>query len=342
MSRAQKFVNIATFDHERKMLEGKQLILATKPFAKDRTLESWWYIISTAVLLMLTITGTLWNFHWAGKVVCSILGGLLMVRFFVIYHDHQHHAILARSRLADVLMHVFGVYALTPSSIWTSSHNYHHAHNSQLRSAHIGSFPIMTKERYLQVTRGERMGYLFMRHPLTIFFGYFFIFIFGMCIQPFLNNPRRHFDSLLALLLHLVIGSALVVFVGWPALFLTLVIPHFIGSGMGSYLFYAQHNFPIVTLKDKSGWTYEGAALESSSFMKMSPVMHWFTGNIGYHHIHHLNARIPFYRLPEVMRKMTEVQNPKTTSLNPVEVWKCLRLKVWDVESQRMVGFSRI
>ena len=265
-----------------------------------------------------------------------------MVRFFVIYHDHQHKAILSKSRLADELMRFFGVHALTPSSIWKSSHNYHHAHNSQLRAAHIGSFPIMTKERYFESTRGERAYYLFMRHPLTIFFGYVFIFIFGMCIQPFLNNPRRHYDSLLAILLHLAIGTTLVVYAGWPALFLTLVVPHFIGSAVGSYLFYAQHNFPVVTLKNNAGWTYEGAALESSSFMKMSPVMHWFTGNIGYHHIHHLNARIPFYRLPEVMRKMPEVQNPKITSLNPLEVYRCLQLKVWDVDAQKMVGHRQI
>jgi omega-6 fatty acid desaturase (delta-12 desaturase) len=102
-------------------------------------------------------------------------------------------------------------------------------------------------------------------------------------------------------------------------------------------MFYAQHNFPDVSFNDAAGWTYEKAAMVSSSFMRTNRIMAWFTGNIGYHHIHHLNARIPFYRLPEVLKKIPELQTPKTTSLNPMEIIRCLRLKVWDVESQRMV-----
>jgi omega-6 fatty acid desaturase (delta-12 desaturase) len=134
---------------------------------------------------------------------------------------------------------------------------------------------------------------------------------------------------------------ALVFLLGWPALFLTMIIPHFIACAIGSYLFYAQHNFPGVTFSDNAGWTYEKAALESSSFMKMGPLMRWFTANIGYHHIHHLNARIPFYRLPEATAGIPELQDPKVTSLNPVEIFRCLRLKVWDVETQQMVGLRR-
>jgi omega-6 fatty acid desaturase (delta-12 desaturase) len=123
---------------------------------------------------------------------------------------------------------------------------------------------------------------------------------------------------------------------------LTQFIPHFVASGIGSYLFYAQHNFPTVKFQDKAGWTYEKAALESSSYLKTSRIMAWFTGNIGYHHIHHLNARIPFYRLPEVLKAMPELQNPKTTTLSPREILRCLRLKVWDVEAQQMVALPQV
>ena len=98
----------------------------------------------------------------------------------------------------------------------------------------------------------------------------------------------------------------------------------------------------FLSLRDNAGWTYEGAALESSSFMRMSRIMSWFTANIGYHHIHHLNSRIPFYRLPEVLQGIPELQTPKTTSLNPVEIVRCLRLKVWDVDAQRMVGLRSV
>ena len=98
----------------------------------------------------------------------------------------------------------------------------------------------------------------------------------------------------------------------------------------------------FLSLRDNAGWTYEGAALESSSFMRMSRIMSWFTANIGYHHIHHLNSRIPFYRLPEVLQGIPELQTPKTTSLNPVKIVRCLRLKVWDVDAQRMVGLRSV
>jgi omega-6 fatty acid desaturase (delta-12 desaturase) len=117
-----------------------------------------------------------------------------------------------------------------------------------------------------------------------------------------------------------------------------MVIPFFITYAVATYFFYAQHNFPGVSFSDQGGWTYEKAALESSSFMRTGRIMAWFTANISYHHIHHLNARVPFYRLPEVMRGIPELQNPKTTSLHPAEILRCLRLKVWDVEGQRMVG----
>ena len=316
--------------------------MATRSFAHDSPALSWWYILSTASFLVAALAGTLWNLPLLAKTVCSVLAGLLILRLFVIYHDQQHHAILPRSRAAELFMRIFGILALSPSSIWRSSHNYHHNHNSKLRGSHIGSFPIMTKAQYLRSSRGKRFGYLFVRHPLTILFGYIFMFVYGMCLNPFRNDPRKHFDGLIAFVVHVAISVALVVFGGWQALVLTQIVPHFLADAIGTYLFYAQHNFPSVSFRDKAGWTYEIAALESSSFLRTSPVMAWFTGNIGYHHIHHLNARIPFYRLPEVLKAMPELQNPKSTSLHPLEIFRCLRLKVWDVESQRMIGLRNL
>ena len=320
------------------MRTGKELILMTKSFAEDSTARSWWYVLSTAFLLGLALAGTLWNFHLAGKIACSIFAGLLILRFFVIYHDQQHLAILPRSRLADGLMRLFGILVLSPSSIWQSSHNHHHNHNSKLRGSHIGSFPIMTRDQYLKSSRAERFKYLFMRHPMTILFGYLIVFLYGMCFSPFFNNPRAHYDCLAAFVVHVFMAVTLTYFFGWPALWLTQITPHFIASAIGTYLFYAQHNFPGVTFNASAGWTYDKAALESSSYIKTGPVWAWFTANIGYHHIHHLNARIPFYRLPEVLSQIPELSMPKTTSLHPVDIIRCLRLKVWDVEAQQMVG----
>ena len=324
------------------MKTGQELISATKQFAQDDSLRSWWCIFSTTFLLLAALVGSLWNVHLAARIGCSLLAGLLILRLFVIYHDQQHHAILPKSRLAEGLMRLFGILAISPSSVWRSSHNHHHNHNSRLRGSQIGSFPIMTKEQFLKTPPGKRRTYLFVRHPLTILFGYVFMFLYGMCLNPFFNHPRKHLDCLAAFVVHLGISAALLYFGGWPALVLAQTIPCLIAYGIGSYLFYAQHNFPGVTFSDNAGWTYEKAALESSSFMRTSRLMGWFTANIGYHHVHHLNAKIPFYRLPEVIKKTPELQSPKTTSLRPAEILRCLRLKVWCVETQRMVGVRNL
>jgi omega-6 fatty acid desaturase (delta-12 desaturase) len=325
---------------ERSMRTGKELILATKPYAVDSSARSWWHILSTALLLALALAGTLWNFHFAGKLMCSMLAGLLYLRFFVIYHDQQHEAILPRSRLAEGLMRAFGILILSPSSVWRSSHNHHHNHNSKLRGSHIGSYPIMSKAQYLKAPKALRFKYLFMRHPLTILFGYVFVFLYGMCLYPCVTKLRENYDGLIAFLVHISLAVAITWCFGWTALLLTLVIPHFIASAIGSYLFYAQHNFPSVTFSDNAGWAYDKAALVSSSFMRTGPIAAWFTANIGYHHIHHLNSHIPFYRLPEATAAIPELQNPRTTSLHPMEIIRCLRLKVWDSEAQRMVSLG--
>lgn len=314
------------------------MVSATKLFARDDPRKSWWHVLSSLALYALAIAGTSWHLPLLVRVGCSALAGFLMMRLFVIYHDQQHNAILSRSKAAELLMKVFGILAVTPSSVWRSSHNHHHKHNSKLRGSDIGSFPIMTKDQYARSTKAQRLAYLFVRHPLTILFGYVFMFLYGMCLNPFITYPRRHLDCLAALVIHLSIAAALLAYGGWTALLLTLVVPFFITYSVATYFFYAQHNFPGVSFSDQGGWTYEKAAMESSSFMRTGPIMAWFTANISYHHIHHLNARIPFYRLPEAMRGISELQSPKTTSLSPADIRRCLGLKVWDVDAQRMIG----
>src|SRR4051794_21969705 len=111
------------------MRTGKSLILATKAFAVDDNRRSWWCLLSTGFLLLAALGGTLTGLPWPIRLVCSVTAGLLILRFFVIYHDQQHHAILPHSRLADAVMAAFGIYALSPSTIWQASHNHHHNHN---------------------------------------------------------------------------------------------------------------------------------------------------------------------------------------------------------------------
>ena len=324
------------------MRTGKELILATKIFAKEDTFKSWYYTLTTLVLLCAALSFTYWNYNIYLRAASSVLSGLLLVRMFVIYHDHQHHAILYQSKAAEIIMKIFSVYILAPTSIWKRSHDFHHNHNSKLHVSDIGSFPTVTKAEYLSYTSKQKFTYLALRHPLNILLGYLTVFMFSFCINSALKSTRKHWDCVVALVLHFGFGIALFMFGGFTALFLTLIIPHIIACGLGSYLFYVQHNFPKVHFRLQQEWQYEHAAVESTSFFEMNKVMRWFTGNIGFHHVHHLNSRIPFYRLEEAMEKIPELQQVHTTSFNFRDIIGCLRLKLWDSDQKRMISLKEM
>jgi len=324
------------------MRSGKELILATKPFAKENPTLSWWFTLSTLSILIVSLSLTFWNVNLVAKLVFSILSGLLLVRMFVIFHDHQHHAILNNSPIADFIMKCFGIYILAPSSIWKRSHDFHHKHNSKLHVSDIGSFPTITYNQYLTLDKKERFLYLALRHPINILLGYLSIFMFSFCINSIIKSPKKHLDCGIALIIHFGFGAILYFNGGIIALLLTLVIPHFIACLLGSYLFYVQHNFPEAIFKLQTEWNYEYAALSSTSYFKMNKLMRWFTGDIGFHHVHHLNSRIPFYRLEETMKAMPELANVKETSFHPKDIYRSLRLKVWDTDTNRLIGHQEM
>ncbi|MDA1054470.1 MAG: fatty acid desaturase [Planctomycetota bacterium] len=321
------------------MREPKELILASKPYASEHRWLSWWHLLSTLGIFGGLVVLSCTTLPLGLRIVTSVVAGLVLVRLFILYHDFQHGTILRGSRTARAIMFGYGMLALNPPSIWNRSHNHHHKNNAKIFGADIGSYPMMTTEAYAAASTKERFLYSLARHPLTIACGYVTIFLYGMCTRSLFINPRKHYDSAISLVAHL----SLAIWLGsiaWDWLVLGLIVPCVIASALGSYLFYCQHNYPDVKLRDSSEWNYVYAALHSSSYIKMSRLMHWFSGNIGYHHVHHLNAHIPFYRLPEAMAGIEELQSPGTTSLRPRDVLACLRLKVWDVELDRLVSYS--
>ena len=319
------------------MRTGKDLILASKPFTKENKTKSWLYTLSTLFFLIISLVSTYTFEPIFVRLFFSMLSGLLLVRMFVIYHDHQHHAILNSSKTADFIMYWFGIYILAPTSIWKRSHDFHHKHNSKLHVSDVGSFPTITKEEFEALSKSDRFKYLAARHPINILVGYITIFMFSFCVNSIVKSPKKHWDCGYALIIHLAFGVFLVVNGGVVALLLTLVLPHLIACMLGCYLFYVQHNFPGASFKLRENWSYDFAATHSSSFFKMNPVMNWFTGSIGFHHVHHLNSRIPFYRLEEAMNAIPELQNVQVTTFSPRCVYSALRLKVWDPESDQLI-----
>jgi len=321
------------------MRDAKELLVASKEFASEIRWLSWWHFWTTLAAFAGLIAVAVGDFHIAVRVVASTLAGLASVRIFILYHDYQHGAILADSLVAKALMSLYGVIALNPPSVWNRSHDHHHKHNSKTFGANIGSYPVMTKEAYATASRLERVGYSIARHPITMLLGYLSVFFWGMSLRPFLQSPKRHWDGALGILLHFALVYYLWT-ISAELMLLGMVWPLFVASSFGAYLFYAQHNYPAAKLRRNAQWSHVEAALNSSCYIEMDPVMNWFTGNIGYHHIHHLNARIPFYRLPEAMNALEELQSPGTTTLRPRDIAACLRLKLWDQQADKFVSFD--
>ncbi len=319
--------------------EGKELIDATRPYAEENRTRSWLHVVETMGALALALTATALAPWWYAKLPLSILAGLVVVRGFILFHDYQHNAILRGSKLAKWVFEIFGYYVLTPSSVWKQTHNYHHAHTAQLVGSHIGSYMTLTVDMYERATPAQRRMYRITRHPLTMLLGYLTIFAWGMCISPYLRDKKKHPMGPWVVAMHLALVAAVTYFAGFANAFFVVMLPLAVAFAAGSYLFYAQHNFPGMHIEPRETWTYTRAALESSSYMECSPVMAWFTGNIGYHHVHHLNSSIPFYRLPEAMANVPELANPVKTTLNPRDMLACFRLKLWDPARQQMVGY---
>jgi omega-6 fatty acid desaturase (delta-12 desaturase) len=320
------------------MRTGKELILASKQFTGDNKVRSWMELISTLLLIVLFLCIA---FYESSSILlriwCTITIGLLYVRMFVIYHDYQHHAILQKSAIARELMKFIGIYLLAPQNIWKRSHDHHHSHNSKLTIAGIGSYPTISIMHFQSLSKSNQRIYLINRHPLTILMGYFTLFVYWLNLRSFVQSPRKHMDSLYSLLLHMGAGAATWYYMGFVTFVLAWSFPFFMAFAIGSYLFYCQHNFPAARFRENQDWKYDHAALHSTSFMVMNPVLNWFTANIGYHHVHHLNSKIPFYRLPLAMKNMPELQHAVTTSWNPFEMIRCLRLKLWDPDQQKML-----
>lgn len=322
------------------MRDGKQLLLDSRQYASEHRPTSWWCLLSTLAVFVLLEAVVVFAGPMPVRIIASIAAGLVFIRLFILYHDYEHGTILRKSRFTWAVMSLYGLFTLNPPSIWRRSHDHHHRHNAKLFGASIGSFPIMTVAAYQAATPRQRLAYRMTRHPLTFLFGYITVFLYGMCIRSLLANPRAHADSAVAIVMHIVLIVGLA-FAGIDLLLLCLIVPSVVSAMIGAYLFYAQHNFPAARFRAAGEWDYVSAALGSSSYCRMSPVMAWFTGNIGYHHVHHLNHHIPFYRLPEVMAAMPELQSPGVTSLRPRDIIACLRLKLWDTERQCLVPFPR-
>ena len=321
---------------------GAELVRASQGFQAENRWTSWRLLVETLVIL-----GTgLWlvfHFHaWPLQVAAGLLVGLVQVRLFIFYHDTLHGALFARAPLAQGLMSLVGVYLLTIRSVWQETHDHHHQNNARQFGSMIGTYPILSVAMAARLTPWALRRYRLARHGLTMLAGYLTLILGGMVGAAFIRQPRRHWGALVTALLHAAVFAAIAWQWGWVTALCAQVVPSVLSMAIGSYLFYAQHNFPGLKIARRADWSYAGAALSSSSMFEMSAMMHWFTGSIGFHHVHHLNHRIPFYRLREAMAGMPELQTPGRTSWRLRDIRACLALYLWDPKLDRMVTYAEV
>ncbi len=318
----------------------KELFEATQPFAKECRAKSWRLVITVFTLLLASLIGAgIAPWPWL-QLIFSLMSAMLMVRAFITFHDYMHGAILTNSSFADWLFRIYGALVLVPTKAWRKSHNYHHGHVGKVDTFGIGTFPIMTTKMWQEASQWQRFYYRLQRHPLIILLGYLTIFGISFCLLPFLKNPVKNIDSLFSLLLHSTLIAVLWYFGGTSTAFFVILLPMSLNCAFGSYLFFAQHNFKRMTIITPEAWNFYRAALKSSSYLELNKFMQWVTGNIGYHHIHHINVRIPFYRLPEAMDAIPELQTPIVTTLGLGEIQNCFQSCLWDETKQRMISFQ--
>jgi omega-6 fatty acid desaturase (delta-12 desaturase) len=320
----------------------RELIAATRAYAVQDVARAWTHVATTLAALVAAAATAAAAPWWPLRLLGGALEALLLLRVFILFHDHMHGALLAGSPLARGLFRVLGILMLTPTRWWNDTHNHHHANTARLAAGPTGTYVTWTVAEWQAAGRRARLAYVVERHPVTMALGYVMCFLSGMCLVPLVKDPRRYWTSGLALAVHAGL-SVLVWRLGGPETYLLALLgPQAVACAIGTYLFFAQHNYPEVVLREEGAWTHADGALEASSYLRCGPVMAWFTGNIGYHHVHHLNPRIPFYRLPEAMAAIPELQQPHVTSLHPRDVRACLRQNLWDPALGRMVRYADV
>jgi len=289
----------------------------------------------------------LWLMMWASLVIgywlCLLLSvptAGFLVRLFMIQHDCGHGSFFRRRVVNDWVGRVIGVLTLTPYDFWRRTHAIHHANSGNLDQRGIGDINMLTVREYLALPRWRQLLYRLYRHPLVMFgIGPAYHFIlrqrlpFGLMRsgwQPWLSTMTT--NAAIVLLVSMMIW---LIGVG-PFLLVHLPIT-FLGASFGVWLFYVQHQFEDTFWTNDKGWNFHESALRGSSHYDLPHVLRWFSANIGVHHVHHLCSRIPYYRLPQVLRDHPQLAAIGRLTL--LESISCVRMALWDEVRQRGISF---
>jgi acyl-lipid omega-6 desaturase (Delta-12 desaturase) len=275
--------------------------------------------------------------YWLVLALALPAAGFLL-RTYIVFHDCTHGSFVHGKRGNEALGVLTGLFVYANFHSWKHNHAIHHATAGDLDRRGIGDLPTLTLAEYRERSRGARLAYRLFRNPLVMFgLGPFW----SLVVQPRLVSrdarPRiRRSVHLTNLALALAIGG--LVWAMGPVAFLALQVPMVLLAGAaGIFLFYVQHQFEDVYWASGEQWSYDDAALRGSSYLRLPRVLQFFSGNIGFHHVHHLSSRIPNYNLQRAHDDQPLLRDVPTLSL-----WdglRAVRLKLYDPERGRMIGW---
>jgi omega-6 fatty acid desaturase (delta-12 desaturase) len=273
-------------------------------------------------------------------IALTILAAGFLVRVFVVFHDCAHGSLLPSRRANNAVGAALGLLVLSPFVRWRHDHAVHHATAGDLDRRGVGDIITLTVEEYSARSGRGRLGYRLLRNPLVMFgIGPIIAMVIGPRIVARGARPRMRQSVLATDVALAVLVGGLCWLIGWSDFLIVWAPAAMLAGAVGIWLFYVQHQFEDTYWQASSEWTYADAALRGSSYLKLPRVLQFFTGNIGLHHVHHLNARIPNYHL-----QRAHESSPMFASVPTLTLWdglRAVRLKLWDQNSGQLVTFAK-
>ena len=292
----------------------------------------------------------LWALAWitlpisyALAFAIAALNGLFLVRIFIIQHDCGHASYFHNRTVQDWVGRCLGVLTLTPYHVWRRTHAIHHSHHGNLDQRGIGDVTTLTVAEYRARSPFGRAMYRLYRHPLVLFvLGPSYLFILQNRLPlGLMTSGWRYWLSAMGTNAVIGIIVGLIVWLGGLMPLLLIYLPTSVmAATVGVWLFYVQHQFEETHWAKTEDWQLHEAALEGSSHYILPQPLRWLSGNIGIHHVHHLYSRIPFYRLPEVLRDHADLAQAQRLTI--MESLQSVKLHLWDEDSKRLISFREL
>jgi omega-6 fatty acid desaturase (delta-12 desaturase) len=299
--------------------------------------------IATSVVPYLALSAAMYlalRVSYLLALALALAAAPFLVRTFILFHDCSHGSFFPSRRANAWLGMGLGLLLYSPFLRWRHDHAVHHATAGDLGRRGVGDIRTLTVREYGALRRRGRLAYRLQRNPFLMFgFGPIIAMVIGPRIVARGARPRMRRSVIATNVALALIVGALCWLIGWRQFLLISAPPQLLAGSIGIWLFYVQHQFEDTYWETATDWGYEDAALRGSSYLKLPGVLRFFTGNIGYHHVHHLNARIPNYHL-----RRAHEENPIFHNVPTLSLWdglRAVRLKLWDEEHKRLVTYAQ-